>query len=150
MGIKIIVQNKKAFHDYHIVETYEAGISLVGSEVKSIRLGNIQLKDSFVSFKGNELFLMNCHISPYTASSYNNHDPERHRKLLLHRVEINKIIPHIRESGLTMVPTKFYFKEGRVKVEIAVVKGKKDYDKRESIKKRDVNRELDQLKRRHR
>ncbi|MCC6278843.1 MAG: SsrA-binding protein SmpB [Oligoflexia bacterium] len=150
MGIKIISQNKKALHDYFVIESYEAGISLMGSEVKSLRLGHVQFKDAFVTFKGKELFLVNCHINPYAASSYNNHDPERDRKLLLHRSEIDKIIPQLREMGLTMVPLKMYFKEGRAKVEVAIVKGKKAYDKRESIKKRDVSKQLDQLKRRDR
>ena len=146
-GIKLIAQNKKAFHDYHILESYEAGLALHGSEVKSLRGGHVQLKDSYVVFRGTELFLQNCHISPYNASSYNNHLPERIRKLLLNRAEIDKIIPQIKEKGLSMVPIKIYFKEGKAKVEIAIVKGKKDYDKREDLKKRDAKRQLDLLKR---
>src|ERR1700722_5326259 len=141
MSIKIITQNRKAFHDYHIVESYEAGIQLVGSEVKSLRNSQVQLKDSYVSFKKDELWLLKVHISPYGASSYNNHEPERSRKLLLHRQEIDKIIAQLKERGLTMVPLKMYFKEGKAKVEIALVKGKKAYDKREDIKKRDVKRD---------
>jgi SsrA-binding protein len=145
--MKLVAQNKKAFHDYHILDTYEAGMVLTGSEVKSLRAALVQLKDSYVAFRGTELWLQNCHISGYLASSYNNHLPERHRKLLLHRAEIDKIIPKLREKGMTMVPLKIYFKDGKAKVEIALVKGKKDFDKRESLKKRDVKRQLDQLKR---
>jgi SsrA-binding protein len=146
MGIKLISNNKKAFHDYHVLETFEAGMVLMGSEVKSLRDGHVQLKDSYVVFKDGELWLQNCHISPYSASSYNNHIPERLRKLLLHRGEIDKIITDLKEKGLTMVPLKIYFKEGRAKVEVALVKGKKSHDKRDDIKKRDAKRELDQAK----
>jgi SsrA-binding protein len=146
MGIKIIADNRKAFHDYHIMDKYEAGMVLDGSEVKSLRGGHVQLKDSYVVFKGKELWLQNCHISKYTASSYNNHEPERHRKLLLHRTEIDKIIGQMKERGLTMVPLKIYFKEGRAKVEVAMVKGKKEHDKRDDLKKRDAQKQLDQLK----
>jgi len=141
-GIKIITENKKANHDYHILDTYEAGVALVGSELKSLRNGQCNLKDSYVVFMGDELFLQKAHISPYQASSYNNHDPERLRKLLLHRTEIDKIYSAVSEKGMTCVPLKMYFKNGRVKVLIAIAKGKTKGDKRESIKKRDVNREL--------
>ncbi len=147
MGIKIVANNKKAFHDYHVIESYEAGMALTGSEVKSLRNAQIQLKDSYVVFKKTELWLTKCHISKYTASSYNNHEIERDRKLLLNRHEIDKIIAQMKERGYTMVPLKVYFKEGRAKVEIALVKGKKDHDKRQDIKTRDVKRQLDQLKR---
>lgn len=147
MGIKIIADNRKAWHEYHVLDKYEAGLVLQGSEVKSLRDGHVQLKDSYVVFKGAELWLQNCHISKYTASSYNNHEPERHRKLLMHRNEIDKIIAQLKEKGLTMVPLKLYFKEGVAKVEVALVKGKLAHDKRQDIKKRDVQRELDQLKR---
>ncbi|MBK9294541.1 MAG: SsrA-binding protein SmpB [Oligoflexia bacterium] len=150
MAIKIIVQNKKAFHDYFILETYEAGMVLKGSEVKSLRAGSAQLKDSYVIFEQDELFLLNTHISAYSASSYNNHVPERRRKLLMHKSEINKIIAQMKEKGLTVVPLKMYFKEGIAKVEIAIVKGKKAHDKRDSIKKRDVQRELGQAVRKSR
>lgn len=140
--MKIIVENKKARFDYHIVETYEAGIALMGSEVKSLRQGGANLKDSYVSFVGNEIFLQKAHISPYKASSYNNHAPERLRKLLLNRNEIDRIYAAVNEKGMSCVPLKFYFKNGRVKVEIAVVKGKKKGDKRATIKMRDANREM--------
>lgn len=148
MGIKIIAQNRKAFHDYTVLDTWEAGLALKGSEVKSLRAGNAQLKDCYVIFEKDELWILNSYIGVYNASSYNNHEPERRRKLLLHRQEIDKIVAAMKEKGLTMVPLKFYFKEGKAKAEVALVKGKKSHDKRESIKKRDVKRQLDQLKRR--
>lgn len=139
--MKIIADNKKARHDYEVLETYEAGMVLTGSEVKSIRGGSVNLKDSFVSFRGDEAYLQNAHISVYKASSYNNHEPERLRKLLLNRHELNKIFGKIRERGLSCVPLKMYFKNGRVKVEIALCKGKKQNDKRDAIKKKELDRE---------
>lgn len=150
MGILIIQENKKAWHDYTILEKYEAGLVLTGSEVKSLRDRNVQLKDSFVVFKGSEAFLQNAHISEYKSSSYNNHEPERHRKLLLNGKELEEIFAAIQEKGLTCVPTKIYFKNGRAKLEIALAKGKKTHDKREAIKKRDVDAQLRQSKRRDR
>ena len=146
MSILIIQENRSARHDYHIVETFEAGLVLTGSEVKSIRERSVQLKDSYISFKGDEAYLQNCHISEYKASSYNNHVPVRLRKILLNRDELNKIFGSLREKGLTCVPLKLYFKKGRVKVEIALVKGKKIHDKREAIKKRDVDNQLRRAK----
>ena len=140
MGIKIITQNRKAFHDYTVLETFEAGLALKGSEVKSLRAGNAQLKDCYVIFEKDELWILNSYIGIYNASSYNNHTPERRRKLLLHRQQIDKIIAAIKEKGLTMVPLKLYFKEGVAKAEVALVKGKKSHDKRDSIKTRDVKR----------
>lgn len=142
MGIKVVAENKKARFDYTIVETFEAGMVLTGSEVKSIRAKQMQLKDSYVAFIGDEAFLQNAHIAEYKNSSYNNHAPERLRKLLLNRRELEEIYGALRERGLTCVPLKVYFKDGRVKLEIALVKGKKAHDKRESIKKRDVNLEI--------
>lgn len=139
--MKIVADNKKARHDFEILETYEAGMVLRGSEVKSIRAGTVNLKDSYVAFMGDEAFLQNAHIGVYKASSYNNHEPERLRKLLLNRNELNKILSKTREKGLSCVPLKMYFKEGRVKIEIALCKGKKSHDKREAIKKREVDRE---------
>jgi SsrA-binding protein len=144
MSILVISENRKARFDYQIIETYEAGLSLMGSEVKSIRNKQVQLKDSYVAFIRDEAFLQNAHISEYKASSYNNHQPERLRKLLLHRNELDKIFAAIREKGLSCVPLKIYFKNGRIKLEIALVKGKKLHDKRESIKNREVKRELKQ------
>jgi SsrA-binding protein len=148
MSILIIQENKRARFDYHILETYEAGLALTGSEVKSLRDKNLQLKDSYVSFRGDEAYLQNAHISEYRASSYNNHEPERLRKLLLHRRELEQIFGALKEKGLTCVPLKMYFKKGIVKIEIALVKGKKEFDKRESIKKRDVDAKLRQTMRR--
>lgn len=142
MGILIVTENKKARFEYHVIETFEAGMVLTGSEVKSLRSKEVQLKDSYISFKGDEAFLQNAHIAEYKNSSYNNHTPERLRKLLLNRNELNRIFGALREKGLTCIPLKIYFKEGRAKIEIALVKGKKIHDKRESIKKRDVDLEM--------
>lgn len=144
MSILIITENRKARFDFEILETFEAGLSLLGSEVKSIRNKQVQLKDSYISFVGDEAFLQNAHISEYKASSYNNHAPERLRKLLLHRRELEKIYGALREKGLSCVPLKIYFKNGRIKLEIALAKGKKQHDKRESIKQRAVDKELKQ------
>ena len=145
-GIKIICQNKKAFHEYFIEETYEAGIALVGTEVKSLRDGKAQLVDSYAVFKGDELFLLNAHISPYSHAARDNHDPLRSRKLLLHKKELQKLQGKINERGFALVPLKLYFSKGRIKAEIALVKGKKLHDKRETLKKnamkKDVEREL--------
>ncbi len=142
MSILLIQDNKKARFDYEIIETFEAGLVLTGSEVKSLRNKEVQLKDSYVSFQGNEAFLQNAHISVYKSSSYNNHTPERLRKLLLSRKEIDEIYGALREKGYSCVPLKIYFKEGRAKIEIALVKGRKAHDKREEIKKRDAASEL--------
>lgn len=150
MGIQIVSVNKKARHDYQIVETMEAGLVLQGSEVKSLRNGQCQLKDSYISIIGDEAFLQNAHISVYKASSYNNHEPERLRKLLMHREELDKMSQKMKEKGLSVVPLKIYFKKGRAKVEIALVKGKKKHDKRQDIKTRDANREMSRQKRRSR
>lgn len=141
-NILLIAENRKARFDYEILQTFEAGMVLTGSEVKSLRAKQIQLKDSYVSFRGDEAFLQNAHIAEYRASSYNNHVPERLRKLLLHRKELDRINGSIREKGLSCVPLKVYFKNGRAKVELALVRGKKAHDKRDSIKKRDVSRQL--------
>jgi SsrA-binding protein len=149
-GILIISDNKKARFDYHVVETFEAGLVLTGSEVKSLRDKNVQLKDSYISFIGDEAFLQNAHISEYKNSSYNNHSPERLRKILLNRRELDKIYGALREKGLTCVPLKIYFKGGRAKLEIALVKGKQLHDKRDAIKKRDVKNQLKQTLRRSR
>ncbi len=142
MGTKIIAENKKARFDYHIIETFEAGMVLLGSELKPIRSGAVQLKDSYVEILSDEIFLLNAHISSYKASSYNNHEPERKRKLLMSRAEIKRLHSKVKEKGYSIVPLKMYFKNGFVKIEIAFVKGKKAFDKRETIKKRDVNREI--------
>lgn len=146
MGILLIQDNKKARFDYEIMETFEAGLVLTGSEVKSIRDRQVQLKDSYISFQGDEAYLQNAHIAPYKPGSYNNHDPERKRKLLLHRRELENIFEALKEKGYACIPLKIYFKEGRAKIEIALARGKKTHDKREAIKKRDVQSQLRQAK----
>ena len=138
---KIICLNRKASFNYYFKELYEAGIVLKGSEVKSIREGKINIADSYVIEKKGELILINSHISSYKQSSYNNHSPTDDRKLLLNKKEINKLIGRINREGFTIIPTKMYFKKGKAKVEIAVAKGKKNYDKRKVKKERDWNRE---------
>tara|TARA_B100000965_G_C19485300_1_gene710486 strand:+ start:447 stop:917 length:471 start_codon:yes stop_codon:yes gene_type:complete len=140
-GLKIITVNRKARFNYFFIETFEAGIVLMGPEVKSIRQGKINIGESYAIEKGGEIFLINSHINSYKESSYNNHSPTADRKLLLNKREINKLVGRINREGLTIVPTKMYFKKGKVKVEIAVAKGKKSYDKRHVKKKRDWNRE---------
>lgn len=142
MSEKIIQQNKKAFFDYFIEDTYEAGIALVGSEVKSIKMGKVNLKDSYCSIDGGEVFLKNCFVTSYEKGSFFNKDEKRPRKLLLHRYEINKLIGKVKEKGYTLIPTKIYFSDGLVKVEIALAKGKHTYDKRASIKEKEVKRNI--------
>ena len=139
---KIISDNRKARHDYFFLEFWEAGISLKGSEVKSCREGNANLADSYAHPKGDELYLMNAHIAPYLQANQFNHEPKRDRKLLLHKQEIFRIQGKLNAGGLTLVPVKMYFKDGKIKLELALAKGKKHYDKREDIKKRDIEREL--------
>ncbi len=140
---KVITKNRKAFHDYFIEETYEAGIVLKGTEIKSIRAGKVNLKDSFAKIKDGEVFLMNMHVSPYEQGNRFNHDPTRTRKLLLHRKEINKLIGKTKESGFSLIPLKLYLKNGYCKVELALAKGKKKYDKREELKKKAAQREIE-------
>lgn len=142
MSIKIITENKKAWFDYEILEKFEAGLVLLGSEVKSLRDAQVNLKDSYVAFRGHEAFLQNAHINVYMASSYNNHEPERLRKLLLHEHELEKIAKAVTEKGLSCVPLKMYFKKGRAKVEIALARGKKKGDKRNAIKSREADRDI--------
>ena len=140
-GLKIISNNRKARFNYFFKEFYEAGISLKGSEVKSLREGKANISESYAFDSNGEIYLVNSHIPSYKESSYNNHDPKRNRKLLLNKKEINKLIGKVNLEGLTLIPTKLYFKNGKAKVEIAVAKGKKKYDKRQVKKKRDWNRE---------
>lgn len=140
---KLIASNRKAFHDYFILQKVEAGIALTGTEVKSLREGRANLKDSYVNFEGSEAYLVGTHISPYSHGNLQNHDPERRRKLLLHRREIDKLQVQVVEKGLTIVPLRLYFKNGKVKAEIAVVRGKKLYDKRETEKRRELDREAE-------
>lgn len=136
-----IAENRKAFHDFHLLETFEAGIALLGTEVKSIREGRVNLRDSYARVDNGELYLYNVNISPYSHRGYVDHEPMRRRKLLLHREEIRKLIGKTVEKGMTLVPTRMYFKNGRVKVAVSLAKGKKEYDKRETIKRREVDRE---------
>lgn len=141
-GIKTIAKNKKAWHDYYIEETYECGIELVGTEVKSIRGGKVNLKDSFARVKNGEIFVHGMHISPYEKGNIFNRDPFRLRRLLLHKAEIRKLQAAMMRDGQALVPLSLYFKDGRVKMELAVAKGKKNYDKRHSIAERDVKRDM--------
>jgi SsrA-binding protein len=140
-GEKLIASNKKALHDYFVLQKLEAGLELMGTEVKSLRGGKVNLKDSYVDIQGGQAYLVATHISPYSHGNIANHDPERKRKLLLHKREIEKLRAQVMEKGLTVVPLRLYFKGGRVKAEIAVVRGKKLYDKRESEKRREQERE---------
>ena len=140
---QVVSTNRKAYHDYFIEETYEAGITLLGTEVKSLREGKANLKDSYALIKGNEIFLLNCHISPYSHGNIQNHDPLRTRKLLLHRKEINKLWGKLTQKGLTLIPLKIYFKKGKAKVEIGLCKGKKQYEKREVLKEKEARREIE-------
>ena len=143
-GEKLIASNKKALHDYFVEQKFEAGLQLTGTEVKSLREGKVNLKDSYVIFKNGEAYLFGAHISPYTHGNLQNHDPERTRKLLLHRRELEKLHTQTTEKGLSVVPLRLYFKGSRAKAEIAVVRGKKQYDKRETEKKREADREAAQ------
>ena len=143
--MKIITQNKKARHDYFIEETYEAGIKLLGTEIKSIRLGKVNINDSFVTFKDGEAFANNMHISKYDQGNRFNHDETRARKLLLHKKEIVKLFSKTREQGLTIIPLKLYLKDGLCKLEIGIAKGKKDFDKRETLKEKNQNMRLKKI-----
>ncbi len=147
MDIKVVARNKKAFHDYHIIDRYEAGIELLGSEVKSLREGSANIKESFVIIRESQAFLMGMHIAPYSHTGMEGHDPVRKRRLLLHKREINKMHSGTAEKGHTIVPLEIYFdKKGKAKIEIATVKGKRQYDKRDALKakaiKRDTEREM--------
>jgi len=143
MGIKVVATNRKARHEYFLLDTYEAGLVLKGSEIKSIRAGQVSLAQAYVSVEGDEAWLVNSHIAPYNEASRNNHDPVRTRKLLLHRSEIRKLSDKVRQKGATVVPLRIYLKDGKAKIEIALAKGKKQYDKRAEIAKRDAKREMD-------
>ncbi|AUD62551.1 SsrA-binding protein [Tenericutes bacterium MO-XQ] len=143
--MKIISQNKKARHDYFIEETYEAGIKLMGSEIKSIRQGKVNLSDSYVTFKDGEAFILNMHISKYDYSNRYNHDETRTRKILLHKNEILKLFGKTREQGYAVIPLKVYLKDGLAKVEVGLAKGKKDYDKRQTLKEKDAQKRMDKI-----
>lgn len=141
-GQKVIVSNRKTRHDYAILDTYECGLVLVGTEVKSLREGKASLADAFATVDDGEVWLRNVHIPEYTQGTWTNHTPRRTRKLLLHRREIEKLIGKTKEGGLSLVPLSMYFKDGKVKVEIALAKGKKSYDKRQTLAKRDADRDI--------
>ncbi len=141
-NIKVVATNKQAYHNYNIVDTYEAGLVLQGSEVKSIREGQVNLKDSFVRVDNGEAYVLNMYVAPYKPASKLQHEPYRKRKLLLHKREILKLMGKVQEKGYTIVPTKLYFKNGKAKLEIALAKGKAKHEKRQAIKERDLKREL--------
>jgi SsrA-binding protein len=143
MGEKLICQNRKAFHNYFIEETVQAGVSLLGSEVKSLREGKVNLGDSYGDIKRSEVFLVDAHISPYPQANRLNHNPLRTRKLLLHKKEIRRLIGKVEQRGYTLIPLKLYFVDGRVKVDLALAKGKKLFDKRETLKKKTMEREME-------
>jgi SsrA-binding protein len=138
---RTIADNRKALHDYHVLETWEAGVALLGTEVKAIREGSVNLRDSFARIENGEVWLMNVHVSPYSHTGYAHHDERRHRKLLLHRHEIQKLTGRVAEKGFTLVPLRMYMKNGRVKVALALAKGKQAHDKRETIRRREIDRE---------
>ena len=143
--MKIVSKNKKAYHDYFIEDTYEAGIELKGTEIKSIRKGSANLKDSYIRIKNGDAFLEGMHVAPYEQGNIFNHDPLRTRKLLLHKIQTNKLYREVKESGLTLIPTKLYFgdKSSKIKVEVAVARGKKLYDKRQDMKAKDAKRDIE-------
>ncbi len=144
---KIVSTNRKARHDYEILDTYEAGLVLMGSEIKSIRAGHVNLREGFVQVRNDELWLLNVHIAAYDQASLFGHDPLRPRKLLLHRKEINRIMSRVQEKGLTIIPTVMYLTRGRAKIEIALARGKRQYDKREALRKQDSKRQIERAMR---
>jgi SsrA-binding protein len=141
-SVKVVAVNRKASHDYELLERFEAGLALLGSEVKSARDGKVNLKDSYAAARDGELFLLGAHISPYSHGTHENHEPERARKLLLHKREIRRLIGKITERGLTLIPTRMYFKDGRLKVEVALARGKRQYDRRAAARERDIQRDI--------
>lgn len=143
VAIKTLATNRKAYHDYHLQDKLEAGIVLTGTEIKSIRAGRVNLGDAYVRPEGGELWLLNAHIARYEAGSYLSHEPKRSRKLLLHRKQIDLLTSKVQEKGLTLIPLRLYIKDGRAKVEIALAKGKRKYDKRAAIARRETERELE-------
>jgi SsrA-binding protein len=145
---KILATNRKAAHDYFLEDRFEAGIALQGTEIKSVRAGQVSLREAYVRTDGREVWLINAHVAPYDPASIMNHDPRRERKLLLHRREIGRLFEHVRQKGYTIIPTKVYLSGGRAKVEIALAKGKRQFDKRQQIAKRDAERDLQRALRR--
>ena len=151
MSIKVIATNRKARHEYHFHDTYEAGLVLQGTEIKSIRAGRVSLQEGYVSFEGGEAWLVDVHIATYDPASQQNHEPRRRRKLLLHGREIDRLRGRVQEKGYTVVPSRLYLKDGRAKIEIALARGKRQYDKRQTIAKRDAQRQVDRgIKERYR
>ncbi len=144
-GIKVVAENRRARHDYHIEETFEAGMVLTGTEVKSLRQGKASLQDAYAAVENGELFVYNMHISPYTHGNMFNHEPKRTRKLLMHKREIMRLLGQTREKGYTLVPLKVYFRKGLAKMELALARGKKLYDKREAIARREEKRRIDRM-----
>lgn len=142
-GVKVIGTNRRAYHDYHVDDTIECGVELVGTEVKSLKTGKFSFSDAYGRIRDDEVWLIGLHVTPYEFASFENHDPDRDRRLLLHRDEIRRLRRQVDEKGFTLIPLKFYLKRGYVKVELGVCKGKKQYDKREAIKERDIRREQD-------
>jgi SsrA-binding protein len=140
---KMVATNRRARHDYDILETFEAGLVLQGTEVKSLRAGQVTFKDSYATIQNSEAWLVGCHISPYGQGGYANHDPERRRKLLLHRREVNRLLGKTAERGLTIVPLRLYFKDGRAKLEVGLARGKRVHDKRAALRERETRREMD-------
>jgi SsrA-binding protein len=149
MGVKVVARNRKARHDYFLLDTFEAGISLLGSEIKSIRAGQVSIKEAYVRVDGEEAWLVDAHIAPYTQANQFNHEPKRPRKLLLHKKEILRLYEDVRRKGVTIIPTQIYLRDGRAKVEIAIARGKRKYDKRQAIAKRDAQREINRQMHRH-
>jgi SsrA-binding protein len=149
MGIKIIANNKKAYHEYFVDEVFEAGLALQGTEVKSVRMGQVSLKEAYCRIRNGEIFVENMNISPYEQGNRENHDPLRVRKLLLHRIEIDKLTKKVEERGFALVPTRLYFKDSRAKLEIGLCRGKKLYDKRETLKRKQADREASRAVREH-
>ena len=147
--VKVVATNRRARHDYSIVDTYEAGLVLLGSEVKSLRAGRMELKDSYAVIDNGEAYLVGAHIAPYDFAREGGHDPERRRKLLIHKSEISRLAGILAEKGLTLVPLQVYFKDGKAKIELGLAKGKRTYDKRETLKRREAEREMDRLIKRH-
>jgi SsrA-binding protein len=143
VSIKVIATNRKARHEYQFHDTFEAGLALLGTEIKSIRAGRVSLQEGFVLFEGGEAWLVDVHIAPYDPASRQNHEPKRRRKLLLHRREIDRLQSRVQEKGFTVVPTRLYLKDGRAKIEIALARGKKLYDKRQAIAERDSKRQVE-------
>jgi len=144
-NVKVLATNRKAYHDYTVEETHEAGVVLTGTEIKSVRAGSINLRDSYVQARGREIWMVHVHIAPYEPASRQNVDPYRDRKLLLHREEIHRLMGRVQEKGLTIVPLRMYMKQNRAKVEVALVRGKRQYDKRQVIAKRESDREIQRV-----